>query len=253
MNKKRVLWFITYLLLLTACSTSEILPQSVMITKAPILEEVTTEDLSDVTAEPITITEEAENQMNVTIDHKLNTLTSYIDINDDFVGFVTIPNTTIDFPVVKTNDNEYYLDHNFYKEEDRAGAIYMDYRNFGLGLDKNTIIYGHHMRDNGMFASLKNYMDYDYFTENNIIEVQDLYGTSRYKVFSAYYQEPDPRLITTQFTDLSFTTYLSTIINYSVHDTDYQVLETDDLLTLVTCSYDIKDGRYFIHAVKLNN
>ena len=74
--------------------------------------------------------------------------------NQDTVAWVKVNNTDIDFPVVKTTNNNYYLNHNFSKEYNSAGWIFADYRNKFDGSDRNLIIYGHNRRDGSMFSSL---------------------------------------------------------------------------------------------------
>ncbi|MCZ0704646.1 SrtB family sortase [Natronobacillus azotifigens] len=93
---------------------------------------------------------------------------SLVGINKDYVGWINIEDTTVDYPVVKTGDNEFYLSHNFYKQEDFAGAIFMDYRNSMDKLDKNLILYGHNMKDGSMFGSLKNYLEEDYLKKTEL-------------------------------------------------------------------------------------
>ena len=83
----------------------------------------------------------------------------YVEQNPETVGWITIPGTQINFPVVQSVDNEYYLSHTFDHKSDKRGAIYMDYRNNAVDLDANTIIYGHNMKNGTMFSSLKNVLN----------------------------------------------------------------------------------------------
>lgn len=81
------------------------------------------------------------------------------DKNSDTVGFLKVNGTNIEYTVVKGTNNSYYLKHNFNKESNSAGWIFADYKNKVDGTDKNLVIYGHNMRDDSMFGSLKNILN----------------------------------------------------------------------------------------------
>lgn len=80
-------------------------------------------------------------------------------INEDIVAWIQIPETGVDYPVVQGEDNEYYLHHTFRKEANKAGSIFLDYRNRADFTDQRVIIYGHNMKDGSMFSNLKKYQD----------------------------------------------------------------------------------------------
>ena len=77
-------------------------------------------------------------------------------MNSDIVGYIEVDNTNISYPVVKSSDNSYYLNHSYTKEKNNIGSIFLDYRNDLDNLSKNNIIYGHGRLDNTMFGSLNN-------------------------------------------------------------------------------------------------
>lgn len=189
-------------------------------------------------------------------DFSLNVVTNpyatFISRNQDYVGWINIDGTPIDYPVVKGSDNDYYLNHNFDNKSDERGAIFMDYRNFGQGLDNHTIIYGHTMRNGTMFGSLENYMKEDYIEEHPIIELTDLYTERRYKIISVYYAKADPELLDRQPSN-GMDSYLEDLRTRSMVDIDNIDTGSTQLLTLVTCSYEVNDGRYFIHALEVTD
>lgn len=80
-------------------------------------------------------------------------------INDDIVAWIQIPGIDVDYPVVQGEDNEYYLHHTFRKEVNKAGSIFLDYRNRADFTEQRVIIYGHNMKDGSMFSNLKKYQD----------------------------------------------------------------------------------------------
>ena len=107
-------------------------------------------------------------------------------VNDSTVGWISVPNTSIDYPVSQAKDNSFYLNHSFDKSKNTAGWIFADYRNKFDGNDKNIIIYGHNRMDASMFATLKNTQKSDWYNnENNkYITFTTLDGTHVYEVFS---------------------------------------------------------------------
>lgn len=164
---------------------------------------------------------------------------------DDYVGWLKLENTRIDYPVVKASDNDYYLDHDYYGEKSKAGSIFMDRRNLGNKFDSHTIIYGHHMKDGSMFTDLNKYLDDKFFRENKVIEFEDMYSSYSYQVISAYYVSADDY-------DFSFDIdeeYVKYIIDNSIFHTDYEYSEGDRFLTLSTCNYIVDNGRMMVHAV----
>lgn len=173
--------------------------------------------------------------------------------NNDYIGWITINDTPIDLPILKGDDNEEYLRKDFDYNYDQRGSIFMDYRNFGFGYSKNTILYGHNLNDDSMFGDLKNYSDSTYGLNHTTIEITDLYKTRTYQVFSSYFEKADSNLITVDFNTTSFETYLSTISQLSVVDYDLIPSVNDHLLTLVTCSYELDNGRFFVHAIEIIN
>jgi len=102
-----------------------------------------------------TISSEPINEENseISIENNVN-FPSLEKINSHCVGWITIPNTNINYPIVKNDDNEYYLNHNFEKSENKGGAIFMDYRLKEDFSNFNTILYGHNMKDGSMFADV---------------------------------------------------------------------------------------------------
>ena len=161
---------------------------------------------------------------------------------DNYVGWIKLENTRIDYPVVKAADNKFYLNHDYYGEENKAGSIFMDR---GNTFDSHTIIYGHHMKDGSMFTDLNKYLDDKFFSQNNVIEFEDMYSSYSYQVISAYYVSADDY-------DFSFDIdedYVKYIVGNSLFHTDYEYSEGDRFLTLSTCNYIVDNGRMMVHAV----
>jgi len=179
----------------------------------------------------------------------------YKAINQDVIGWLTVPNTQIDYPVVRGTDNEYYLNHTVEKKESKHGAIYMDFRNADPLQQKHIIIYGHNMKNGTMFHDLGNYKQRDFFDENRTISfIWDGVETV-WEVYLAYTVKPGIYHIHTRFgTDGDFARVMNEAIEYSKNvtpsyrDESVTIRETDQVLTLSTCTYEYDDSYFAVCA-----
>ena len=172
--------------------------------------------------------------------------------NEDTVGFLKVNGIDLETIVVKTKDNNYYLTHNFEKQRNKSGWIFMDYRNRLDSRDKNIIIYGHNMRNGTMFASLKNILDNSWLenTENHSIIFKTEDKRTIYKVFSVYQIEKEDYYLKTDFRDSEFNTFINTLKERSIYNFDIDVTENDNVLTLTTCANNNK-YRVVLHAKEI--
>ena len=172
--------------------------------------------------------------------------------NSDTVGFLKVNGTNIEYTVVKGTNNSYYLKHNFNKESNSAGWIFADYKNKVDGTDKNLVIYGHNMRDDSMFGSLKNILNDDWHNEeeNKYVTFITENDNSIYEVFSVYQVADEDYYITTDFKDNEFNDFIKTIKSRSKFDFGVDVNENDNILTLSTCANNNK-YRVVLHAKKI--
>ena len=176
------------------------------------------------------------------------------EINKDAVGWIKVNGTDIEYAVVKTNNNSYYLDHNFENEYNKAGWIFADYKNKLDGTDKNIVIYGHNRKDGSMFSSLKNILKEEWYSneENRKITFITEKEESVYEVFSIYQIEAEDYYITTDFKNGEFLRYIETVKNRSIKDFNIEVTEEDNILTLSTCGND-NDYRVVLHARQIKS
>ena len=171
-------------------------------------------------------------------------------INSDVVGYIEVPGTEVKYPVVKTSDNKYYLRHSFDKSYNKAGWIFMDYRNDAYDYQNNTIIYGHKRNDGSMFTSLKNVLTNDWLKneENYIIKLANEKESTLWQIFSVYKIEQESYYITTKFkTEKLYKEFLEDMQKRSIFDFKTSVNTKDKILTLSTC-YDYNGKRVVIHA-----
>ena len=178
--------------------------------------------------------------------------------NSDLVGWIDIAGGGLSQPVLQTDDNEYYLKHDFYKEENKNGSIYMDWRNHVYPLDYDTVIYGHNTRL-GMFTILENYRKLEYLEKHPTIDFDTLYEEGEYVIFSVFLaatrEEHGENFNYINRmglkTDEEKAAYIQELRDHSLFNADIDVQPGDQLLTLSTCVYDFSDARLGIVARKL--
>ncbi len=169
-------------------------------------------------------------------------------INPDTVGYIEIPCIDIKYVVVKGKNNSYYLTHNFYKEYNTAGWIFMDYKNKADGTDKNMVIYGHQMSDGSMFGSLSKLLDEEIVKDNLIINYVDERERKKYEIFSIYIIEPEEYYIKTNFSEQEFVKFKEKIKERSLLKVEKE-LDNRNVLTLSTCQ-NFGKKRLAVHAIE---
>lgn len=174
--------------------------------------------------------------------------------NDDIVGWLTIEGTAVDNVVVQASDNEYYLRRDINGEHSTAGTFFMDYENNTYDLDRNTVIYGHNMRNGSMFHDLRYYTDRAYYDEHRYILLMTPYEETIWEVFAFYETSTDFYYIQVIFPDDdAFMTLLSGIKEKSLYDTGVDVTTDDSILSLSTCADSSRDTRYALHAKRVRS
>lgn len=180
--------------------------------------------------------------------------------NQRLIGWVKIDDTIIDYPVMQTVNNEYYLDHNFNQEEDRNGCIFMDYQCDVIKGCDNIILYGHHMKSGKMFGTLNKYSKESYYEEHPTIQFDTIYEKGTYQVMyvfrSKVYSEEDVTFKYYQFinaaSEKEFHSAMNEMAALSLYDTGVTASYGDKLLTLSTCDYQEKAGRFVVVAKKIS-
>lgn len=196
---------------------------------------------------------------NISVDNDLKIEVENIDFNKlinknpDTIGWIKVLGTDINYPVVQTNNNDFYLTHSFDKSYNKAGWIFADYINKNLKnneLDKNTIIYGHNRQNNSMFGTLSNVFKEEWLSnkENHYINFSTLNNNMVWEVFSTYTIEKEEYYIQSNFSsDEEYISFLNTIKNRSTYKYDVNISKEDKILTLSTCT-NVGKGRTVLHA-----
>ena len=170
--------------------------------------------------------------------------------NSDTVGWIEVKGTNINYPIVQTTDNNYYLTHAFDKTENEAGWVFMDYRNDSVNFNQNTIIYAHSRLTGSMFGSLKNILNSSWYTnkDNHIIRLSTPTENTMWQVFSVYTIPKESYYITPNFnSNEAYQEFLNTMKSRSEVEFSAEVNTNDKILTLSTCK-DNFGNRVVMHA-----
>jgi sortase B len=171
---------------------------------------------------------------------------NFKNISKDYRGWIKVDDTNIDYPILQSTDNLYYLNKDINGDYLAAGSIFMDCDNNNFE-DKNTILYGHNMKNKSMFYSLRNFKEENFFDGKNIIIETASGQTLEYEVFSAYITDASFNYIQTEFNG-DFKTFLQNICEKSMHKSNIEVDENDKIITLSTCSYEFDNARMVVHG-----
>ena len=186
-------------------------------------------------------------------------LLSLKNANKDFVGILTIPNTILNYPVMYTKGEDYYLRRDFNKLPSTAGTLYIDKHNEISPRDENLIIYGHNMNDGTMFHEILNYKDYTYYLEHKNIYFYTENNYETYEIVAAFlskvYYKTDNVIKYYQFYNakntIEFQYYVDNIKDLSLYDTGVIPTYKDEFITLSTCEYSQENGRFVVVARKI--
>ena len=170
--------------------------------------------------------------------------------NSDTVAWIKVNNTNVNYSVVQTDDNEYYLKHDFNKNYNISGWVYGDYRDDFTYFGNNTILYAHNMINRTMFSTLIWCQKESWYTntENQYIKLSTPSSNTIWKIFSIYQIIPEVYYLKTYFeTTEEHQEFLDTLKNRSIYNFNEEVTTSDKILTLSTCSDD-GTKRAVIHA-----
>lgn len=222
------------------------LSQTVVATSAP--QPLSTPAPSQVTEE--TPAEEAEPQIvelsPISIDFE-----ELKKLSGDIVGWLYMPDTVINYPVVQGTDNDYYLRRFYDGSPSSGGTLFVDYVCPADFSGANTIIYGHNMMNGSMFATLNQFKDQSFYDEHPVIYLNTPAQNYKIEFFTGYVSDPEGRIYTSSFPSAeAYGAFLDEIRSYSVFDSPVSVTTNDRIVTLSTCAYTGVDRR-FVLAGKL--
>lgn len=181
--------------------------------------------------------------------------------NSDVIGWIQIENSTIDYPILQTTNNEYYLTHNYKREKSKYGSIYLNSKCNILDDNSNLIIYGHNMKDRQMFNQILNYMDKSYYNEHKRVKIATEQGESEYIIISVFkskifYQDKEDAFKYYNYTSFEnsdeYNKFIENCKKIELYDTGVSAEYGEQLITLVTCEYSQEDGRFVVVAKKVD-
>lgn len=170
-------------------------------------------------------------------------------VNADIKGWLTVPGTNIDYPVLQNSKAEpdYYLHRNYKKQYTEAGSIYLQY-DCNPQTSRNTVVYGHHMLYDAMFTELTKYNYYSFWKAHQTFLYENASGKRSYEILAVLHVSPDSFSFNqTQFADdADFARFLSALQGKAIYNTEVPVTAKDKIMMLVTCSYEQRNGRTII-------
>lgn len=184
---------------------------------------------------------------------------SLYNINKNLIGWLKIDDTIIDYPVLQSSDNEYYLEHDINQQYDKNGTLFMDSSCNIRDRSTNLIIYGHNMRSGKMFGSLVDYKSEAFYKKHKQIQFDTIYEKGIYEVMFVFnshvYEEDEVTFKYYQFIDanseMEFDSDMKEMDALSLYSTGVTASYGDELLTLSTCDYDETNGRFVVVAKRI--
>lgn len=176
-------------------------------------------------------------------------LTELKKMNNETVAWIYLKGTNINYPIVQTNDNKFYLNHSFDKSYNNAGWLFMDYRNNSNNYDANTIIYAHNRKDKAMFGSLDELLTNEWYNnlDNRVIRMSSDYNNTLWQIFSVYVIKTTSDYLKTNFINESeYQNFLNLLKDRSYSNFNINVSSNDKILTLSTCHGNEK--KLVVHA-----
>lgn len=168
-------------------------------------------------------------------------------VNEDVKAWIYLEDTVIDYPVMQTTNNDYYLYHMFNGEENGAGSIFVDYRNPAPFEDFNTVLHGHRMKDGSMFKPLVQYADAEFYENHKVIEFTTQTQTYDCEVFAAATIPADSDLYQFEFySEEDRLDYLNRLDAVNELHTDVEVGVEDEIVMMSTCTALLDDNRYCV-------
>ena len=181
-------------------------------------------------------------------------LNPYIKINPETVGWIQVNGTIISYPVVQHKNNEYYLNHDFYKRRTDIGAIFADYRDNFEEFNSNTIIYGHNIVNGTMFGQLPRLLNKSWLSNKkyHYIKLSTKKTNTIWKIFSVYEVYPTIDYLQSNYNSMDkYKSFLNLIKKRSAYNFNTKLKTTDKIITLSTCN-NIGNKRMVVHAKLIN-
>ena len=169
--------------------------------------------------------------------------------NSDIIAWLYSEGTPINYPIVQTTNNDYYLRRLIDGTYNQAGTIFMDCKNSGDFSDFNTIIYGHNMKNDSMFGSLTKYENQNYYDEHKEMFLYTENKKFIIEIFAGFITSSESDIYGYPKTSNTNKKLIDNAIKKSTFISDVDVSCEDKIITLSTCSYNFENARYILLGV----
>lgn len=186
-------------------------------------------------------TETQTEQTPITVDFN-----SLLDQNSDVVGWIYCENTPINYPVLQSSDNNYYLRRMIDKKYNIAGSVFMDYRCQADLSSLNTIIYGHNMKNDTMFGTFTEYKKQSYYDEHPVLWLLTPEQDYKIELIAGYVTPSTSDVYKDFYIKDELNTHIKDSIEKSTFISGVNIAEVDNIVTLSTCSYEYSTARYVL-------
>ena len=215
---------------------------------------ISEEEVLGESSEPASETGEQERETEESVQEK-ESLVPIIDfaslkaINEEVVGWLYLPDTVINYPVVQGEDNSYYLKRLVDGNYNANGSLFVDHQNEMDFSDDNTLIYGHHMDSGKMFATLVKYKDQEFYDAHPVAYFLTEEKNYKIEIFSGYVTTPDSDsyLLTAGSREQTIE-WMKEMFHNADFFADVTIMPEDHIVTFSTCDYEFHDARYVVHG-----
>lgn len=166
--------------------------------------------------------------------------------NKDIVAWIYCDGTYINYPIVQSKDNEYYLHRLVDGSYNSNGTLFIDCNNLSDFSDFNTIVYGHNMRSGAMFGSLEKYKKQSYYDKHPTMTLFTPNGTYIIELFAGFVTSDTSEIYTQELNEDNFSSFINNSISKSTFTSDTDIKSIDRIITLSTCSYEYENARYVL-------
>ena len=185
----------------------------------------------------------------------LRELEALYNMNSDLIGWLRIPAVDVDYPVVHTPDDpQYYLRRNFDKKRQTRGCLFLEGAADPYKPSDNLTVYGHRMQDGTMFGKLERYKKKDFWEQNPYIYFDTLTQKGTYEIVAVFKTSGSTGFDYHLFVDggePEFFDFMAKVKDLAMYDTGVEAVYGDKLLTLSTCDYSLKNGRFVVVAKRI--
>ena len=264
-SKRKVIYFLIYTILAILITLSIIyiinifLDKKQAIQESKLLEkiEINENQVNETTTEE-TVNESTQENIEETINQENERILKVQKLqeeNPDIVGWLEIEGTSINYPVLQGDDNEYYMTHNYKKQKSKNGSIFLT-KDYDWSIpSSNLLIYGHNLSNGTMFQELLKYEKEDFYKKHPIIRFTTNNEDAEYEIISAFksrvYYKSEKNVFRYYYfvnakTEAQYNEFVQNAKKASLYNIDKTAQYGDQLITLSTCSYHVEDGRFAV-------